>query len=420
MTRAVLAAATAALVIASARPAPASPLDLFGFGGRSPGMAATGVATSDDFDSVYLNPAGLAEAGRKRLTFGFLYGDFALEMGERDTGTEPAVGVLIGGALPIPLGGALRDRVVFGLGLYVPTETINRARQPLPGVPIFSLLETRSHVVALQTGAGVRLADGWSAGASVLALAALDGGIDVSTDAAGRFTTTSQQQLIARFTPILGLRRSAGRLRLGLTFRGTSRSDYDIEVTNDLQDELPLTIPTLRIAGTAQYDPLTVAAEATWGFTPALDATVHLSYQRWSAFPAPTVTPVESAPPVEDPGFHDIVVPRTSIEWRARHGSTRIAARGGYAFHLSPAPEMDGRQSLLDNHRHVLAAGLGLSWPGAYAPLHLDLWMQGHLLAPRRHTKDVDLFTEGEQIPFYTLDTGGHILVGGLTLGVDI
>lgn len=410
----------AALVAMSATTASASPLDLFGFGGRSPGMAATGVASSDDFDSVYVNPAGLSEAAGKRLSFGFLYGDFALELGEADTGTEPATGLVIGGVLPIPLGGALRDRVTLGLGFYIPTEAINRARQPLPGEPVFTLLETRSHVVALQTGVGVRLPDGWSAGASVLALAELAGGIDVSTDAAGRFTTTSQQQLVANYTPILGVRRVAGRLRLGLAFRGTSRSAYDIQVTNDLEDELPLTIPVLRIAGTSQYDPLTVAAEATWAFTPSLAATWHLSYQRWSAFPPPTMTPVESAAPMDSPGFSDIVVPRTSIEWRGRRGHTGIAARGGYAFHLSPAPEMNGRASLIDNHRHVLAAGLGLAWPGAYAPLHLDLWIQGHLLAPRRHTKDVDLFEAGERIPFYTLESGGHIIVGGLTFGVEI
>ena len=60
-------------ILLSASTATASPLDLFGFGGRSPGMAGTGVALSTGYDSVYLNPAGLADVCCKRLTLGAGY-----------------------------------------------------------------------------------------------------------------------------------------------------------------------------------------------------------------------------------------------------------------------------------------------------------------------------------------------------------
>jgi hypothetical protein len=62
---------------------------------------------------------------------------------------------------------------------------------------------------------------------------------------------------------------------------------------------------------------------------------------------------------------------------------------------------------LLDNHRNVLAAGLGFR----VAPLTIDLWTQLHLLVDRHHDRP-----EGEA----DLDTGGTILVGGLMMGIDL
>src|SRR4051794_4639879 len=96
----------AAIVALGAR-AGASPLQMFGFGGRSPGLGATGVASADDFDCVYLNPAGLAEVPRKRFSVGTLLGAFDLRGVDRTV--DPAIGVEFGGALPMPLGGALKD-----------------------------------------------------------------------------------------------------------------------------------------------------------------------------------------------------------------------------------------------------------------------------------------------------------------------
>jgi len=406
---------------ALASPARASPLDLFGFGGRSPAMAGTGVAFADDYDAVYLNPAGLADARRKRATIGAVYGDFTLALDGRDTGTEAATGLVFGGVVPMPLGGPLRDRVGLGIGFYVPTQTLNRARHPFPGQPVYVLLESRAHVVAVQVAAGVRIAPRWSVGAGVIALAALRGGIDVTTDASGRFTTFSQQRMVSRFAPIVGARwRQSPRLAVAATVRGASRSDYDIRVTSDLGDAIPVMLPRLRIAGTAQYDPLTAAVEGTWRASSAVALTAQLAYQRWSAFPPPTLTVVASRPPARDPGFHDTAVPRAGAEWTiplAR--ASLLAARAGYAFLWSPAPEMRGEESLLDNHRHLVSLGVGVSREGT-VPLSVDLWLQAHLLMPRRHVKDAGLFGPGEDIPFDVIETRGHILVGGLTVGVGL
>jgi long-chain fatty acid transport protein len=404
--------AVALLLLCAARPAAASPLELFGFGGRSPGMAGAGVASTEGYDATFLNPGGLGLVRQKRATLGVMAGDFALSLDGADTGTEAASGLVIGGALPIPLGGAARDRVGLGFGFHIPTVAINRVRAPFPGDPGFALLESRSHVIGLQVAVGVRVAERWSVGAGVNALAVLRGGIAVTTDGSGRFTTQSEQRLLTRFAPLAGARFAwRDDVDLGVVARAPSRSDYDIVVTSDLSDVLPLDLPLIRIAGAAQYDPLTVALEAAWRLRPGLTLTGHLAWAHWSGFPLPTQNAVTGNAPQEEPGFHDTPVPRLAVEYGRAALGGQLTARGGYAFMRSPAPEQRGRQSLLDNHRHVVAGGLGLAWPGRTVPLHLDAWLQLHALQPRTHTKDMSL---------EVIETGGHIVVGGLTVGVDL
>jgi long-chain fatty acid transport protein len=395
----------ALLLLLFAPVAQASTLEMFGFGGRSPALGATGVATAEDFDCVYLNPAGLADLRRKRLSLGTLVGAFDLNGVDRDV--DPALGVVIGGALPIPLGGAMRGRVGLGLGFYVPTTVLNRARAPMPGDPFFALLESRSQVVGIQVAAGARVSERLSLGVGLLALAALRGAIHVSTDAAGRFTTTSEQQLVSHFTPIAGARwRVSPALGLGLTFRGVSQSAYDIRVTNELGEAIPVTLPELRLAGVSQYDPMMLAAEAALRRGRLLIAG-QLAWERWSAYPLPTENPVESMPPQEPARFEDTLVPRVGVEWHA--APWRL--RGGAFYAHSPAPEMRGMQALLDNHRIALSAGAGLDLPRARVrvPIHVDLWFQAHALLPRDHER-----------PAGRLHTSGVLLVGGLVLGVDL
>ena len=417
--------AALALIVAHVLASPtvqASPLDLFGFGGRSPAMAGTGGATTTGYDAVYLNPAGLADTTGKHITVGTMGGEMFLYRDDARTDTDAISGLIIGGALALPLGGRLRDRVGVGLGFHVPFTAINRARQPLPGVPVHALLENRTHVVAAQGAVGVELTERWRVGLGVLALAELSGTIDVTADGVGRFATVSEQQLVTRLAPILGVRYLAPerRLKVGLTIRGVSRSDYDILVTNDLGSALPLTIPTVRIAGVSQYDPFTVAVEGAWAWRPDLELSAQLAYQRWSAYPAPTANPIEIRPPNPSPGFHDIAVPRLAAEWRVQRGVTRLAARLGYAFLWSPAPEMDGQQSLLDNHRNVITAGFGIAWPETQLPFAIDGWVQAHHLVPRTHTKDPSQFDPDDPPPFDSLRARGAVLVAGLTVGVSL
>lgn len=409
----------AALVCAA--PAAASPLELYGSGGRTPALGGAGVATTAGFDSVYTNPAGLGDVTRRRLTLGAMGGHLALSAGGAPVDTEDTGGLLFGGVVPLQLGGAWRDRLVLGVGVHTPRKALARVDVPLPGQPYFALLETRSDIVGVQVALGARLGDRWRVGGGVLALAALRGRIFVDVDGAGEFTSTSEQRLTAQYAPIVGARygNPGDRWRAGLVVRGPSRSDYEIEVTNDVGDALPLSLPALRLAGAAQYDPAALAGEVAVRVLPPLTVSAHLTAQRWSAYPAPTEAPVMSAPPLDPPEFRDTVTPRLAAELDLDRGLTDVALRAGYAFVMTPAPEARGTQTLLDNHRHVLAAGVGLGWTRSTWPVQLDLWGQLHQLASRTHTKDPERFPDGAP-PFDRLETGGRVWVGGVTVGVDL
>lgn len=406
-----------AVTLASTGAAEASPLELFGFGGRSPALAGGGVAIAAGYESVYLNPAGLAGVERKRLTLGTAAAHFALEIDDRDAGIDDTTAVLIGGALPIRLGGALADRVVLGLGFHIPNRALVRVDRPVIGEPTFALLDNRAEAIGINVALGVELDERWSVGAGFLTLAQLRGRITVSEDAAGAFITKSDQKLITHFAPVAGARYAASdSLQLGLTARGPSRSDYEIEVDTDVTS-IPLSLPELAIAGNAQYDPAMVALGAAFRPRPSLVLLGELEYRRWSGFPRPTENPVvgDTAPPA--PEFSDTVVPRLAVEALLHRGSVDVTGRAGYAFHLSPAPEMSGQLTLLDNHRHAGSLGLGIELHGS-VPLAIDVWTQVHVLHSRTHDKDPAAF-DGDP-PFSRIRSGGSVATGGLTVGVDL
>jgi len=408
-------------VFALAAPVAASPLRLFGFGGKSPATVGTGAASVDDYESTFLNPAGLAHT-RKRLTIGGLVGTFSLELDDDKVDTDLANGTVFGLAVPLAFGGALKDRVGFALGLYIPNNTLNKVSSPFPGEPSFTLLENTAHVIAVQIATGVKINDRWSVGAGTRILAALRGLIDVRGDPAGRFITRSEQQMILHFAPVVGARFvQSDTVAWGVNITGESRSRYDVTVKSDLGDAIPVQLPQLLMAGTPQYDPLAVVVEAGWRAKPSLRLTGHLAYERWSQLPLPTIDPVVGHEAVQEPpDYRDTVVPKVAVEWGKRTGDTQWDLRGGYAFHFTPAPEATGQQSLLDNHRHVLAYGMGVSWPGTKLPIRVDAWVQVHVLQPRSHTKDAAAFDAEHPPPFDTIDTKGWILAGGLATGVDL
>ena len=438
---AALAGAALAGLGASARPAAASPEDVFGYGARSAAMGATGAAVSEGYEAVYGNPALLSTARERRLTLGMIgaifdlsagadrAGGSASHAGDRRLSYDPLRGGLIGATLPVPFGGALADRVVIGLGFFTPFDLIVRGRILYPETPQF-LLADRVQSIAVQASLGLDVGHGIRVGGGFAALAALSGSVLVATDASGQVGTVVEDTLVASYGPILGASYDFGAYRIGATFRGELVGRFNVVI--EVKDLGQLTVPPLNISGVAQYDPLQAALEVArveGDWTLSLGAT----YKRWSAYPGPaeaTVRCPETDPETgepwsgacdplvpEDPGYSDTVVPRVGVEraFAPRAGVT-MKLRGGAFFEPSPAPAQTGTSNLYDNHRAALTLGYGLSLGPPFPRISLDLFAQLQLLLPRTHEKDASVPPDNAGAP--SVETRGLIVAGGTTIGV--
>ena len=382
---------------------------MFGFGGRSPALGGTGVADPSGYDSSYLNPAGFAHLHGKQLNVGMLFGDFTLKGLNRPV--EDAVGVEVGLAVPMPLRGWLKDRVGFGVGVYMPTDVVNRVRAPQPGVPYYTLLESRAQTIGINVGVGLKVSSAWSIGVGIMSMGALKGTLDIRRDPAGRPSAITEAGLVTDIAPLVGIHyKQNNSLRFGITTRTESAASYDIDVETSLGDDVPLVLPTITLAGIAQYVPLTVATELAWRPAPSLQIAGQIAWERWSAFPIPSEDPIAIAPRGVSPDFRDTVVPRVGIEWAPKLGdSTTAALRIGYAFAMTPAKQATPMRAFVDNNRHVATGGLGVSALKAPVPFTIDAWFQFHGLPARHH-----------QLGTRSLRSSGWILVGGLVLGVEL
>jgi len=397
------AAAIAGFAIAAALggAASASEPDLFGMGARSGAMAGTGAADAEGYDAAFSNPAGLVGPTRRRLTVGYVLARYHLALENQHKHVDQTDGIVLGADLPLPFGGVLKDRLAIGFAFYLPVGVINRVQDGFPTDPRLALLNDRTQVVSVLVGAGARVHRRVTVGAGVLALAALVGQIAIRPDASGHITTVAEEQLVVSYAPVIGVRVDVARwLKVGAVFRGESKSGYDIEVKNSLGASLPIQVPTLHIAGTAQFDPMQASLEAA--FRPrgwlALDG--GLTWKHWSAYSNPVENATPGAPPQSPPNYADTVVPRIAGEATLERGAFRLRGRLGYFFEWSPAPQGPTRV-LLDANRHVLTFGGGVEWTGRLTTLQLDAFGQWHHL-------------DGNPL------AAGDFGVFGFTIGVDL
>lgn len=368
--------------LAGAR-AEASPQDLFAYGARPVSMGGTGAAYADDFSAVHANPAGLSRLRERSLTLGYAGTAFWLDLGGRPFSADTGSATMIGLGLPIPFGGALRDRVAVGLGFFTPTNVIVRGRIVRATTPQFVVLPDRVQTVALQLGIGVALPGGFRVGGGVMAMAGLAGAVLVAADASGRSSSRIDNQLTATYAPVLGAQWERGEWRVGATFRGALVATFLVSIE---ARDLGINLPVFNISGVAQYDPAQVQVEAAWqrgGWTAALGVTG----KRWSTYPGPSSATTDNSPPPPPPEFSDTLVPRLGVEHRwAWDDGTHVALRGGYFYEPTPAPVATAARALLDNDRHVFAAGLSIGATAAGTRYTVDVFSQTHWLAPREAT----------------------------------
>jgi len=434
LTRSLQAAAVGVLIspiLGASSVAHASPQDLFGYGVRSSAMGMAGPASAEDYEAVFGSPALLAEARKKSLTIGFAFARHALRADTPNGGplslpTDEMKTIYIGAALPLPFGGALQDRVTFGVGFLDPVKFLVRGKILYPERYQYPLVAPRVQSLAVLLGLGVRLWDGVYVGVGYEALAAVVGQILIQTDPTGHVGARSDDQVVAAYAPIASFACDLGQnFRVGATFRGELIGRF---VINIKAQDLGVPLPDFNVAGLAQYDPMQAGVELRWASMGNAAASISDSgwrgvvgvlARRWSKYPGPNEPTVlanpeygTGSPPID---AHDTISPRVGIE-RSIPLTPRagMRLRAGYAYEPTPLPEQKGFENLLDSTRHVFTAGAGLVLDDSF-PIRLDVFAQVHLLESRTNTKDPDTAARtGESY----VKAGGTIWTWGMTTGV--
>lgn len=421
-----LLAALVALV--STREAQASPEDVFGFGPRTMAMGGAGAALGSGFEAVWGNPALLSTSRERELSLGFLGAVFDLRAPQRIS-YHPLAGSFIGAVLPVPFGGALKDRVTLGLGFFTPFDVIVRGRILYPETKEF-LLANRTASVAVQVAMGIDIGHGIRIGGGFAALAALTGSVLVATDASGRIGTVVEDTLVAAYGPLLGLSYERKGYRAGLTFRGELSGRFNVVI--EVRDLGQIVVPPLNISGLAQYDPLQFALEAARIRGP-WQVAAGLTVKRWSAYPGPVEATVrcpdidpDTGEPATEPcgalvpspvNYSDTVVPRVGVERRLDVNSrVQMALRAGYFLEISPAPDQTKVSNLYDNTRSVFGLGYGVEFKPPMPRIRFDVATQVQVLHPRTHTKESSVLPDNPGAP--DVRSSGFVYAGGATIGV--
>jgi len=377
----------AALVLLVAAPARANPVDAFGFGARSPAMGNAATAAANDGSANYFNPSLLALSSDIRLDLGYQYARPQLFVDGQDMDVDSSRGLAAAMVVPGRLGTA---RVAFGGALFVPDGRISRVRTLNSQQPRWQLYDNRPQRLFLAANVAVQLGERFAFGGGIAYMSSTKGSVDLE----GRvgFPDAEDSRLdvaidvdleTIRYGEFGALWRVNDWLDVGVSARTGFHVTLDQKFTIS-GDVGPAGGPVvvedgfLALHTVAQdlYQPLQVTAGLAARLREAWLVTFDAAFHRWSTFENPaahitidydlgdfnTLVNIPDAPPLADPNFHDIVIPRLGVEWTAASGPRRTwELRAGYAYEPSPVPEQVGETNFIDSDKHTVSLGAGLT-----------------------------------------------------------
>jgi len=419
--------AAVATLLAGLSASPAARADtpsLFGFGARAAGLARAGVA-SDDAGAAARENAALATTPGLRVRLGYGYGALGLKIDGQDAGVPHASGVDLAAQYGLNAGRGVA--VGLALALHLPDHYLAKvAFRPAtePQFPLYEAPLQRTSfdmVVAFAYGV-LSVGGGVSAGLSV-------GGAGTSftlaQDAHGTHADGAVDVALPyRLAPIVGVRADLGRFALGASFRGAMGLDLRLDnaAIVDLQGNPLNGTTSVRVSGTAGYDPAVVTLGTRMKAFGGLAVLASLEYAMYSKAPPPVAdvvidvhlgtTPGLRQVTFPAPRLRDTLAPRIGIELRRPDAeSWRWAARIGYAMQPSPIPRQSGLTSYADSTRHQIAFGAGYRFGQlGGVDFSADAAAQVHLFASRSEDKD------NPALPYAHFDVSGRIVYGAVTL----
>ncbi|MBI4209639.1 MAG: outer membrane protein transport protein [Deltaproteobacteria bacterium] len=415
-----------------------------GFGPRSTALAGAVEASPEDASTLWYNPAGANHFSEVTLSASYLYLTADLEFNGASVDTENLRGIQ--GALAFPFH-FLGRKWTVGVGAFIPDQTLSRVRILPVTEPRFVIYHTDFHQVSVFPAFSVDVTRYLALGITVGLLATNEGeGQFIEADieeqrADVAFDLESQNQA----APALGLLFEMAKLddslpdvRIGFLYRESLSVTF--AVPGDINIQSTTTDPDTGEQTTQSFFNADSLTEASIFWVPrevALGAAYPWSdrwlllgglvWRQWSEFPNQALQGVDNVslfggtsgetnlPPFVDPNFSDTLNPKLGVEYIGVDGpKAKIALRGGYAFHPSPAPDPTSAElNYLDNDKHIFSLGAGFTFENfsqtILHPLSFDLFAQ-YVYLPSR----VALKEENDPIGDYDYD--GQTFAGGAGL----
>ena len=438
MSRARLCAAMVIAIALGAANARANPIDAFGYGSRAAAMGGAATAASEDSSANYYNPAGLVHGHDLRIDIGYRYAEPILRMNGRDIGVDASRGFLIGLVAPGHIG---PFRFAFGASLWLPDQRLTRVRSLPFDQPRFVMFDNRPQRLYLAANLAIQIIPGLYIGGGLTFMSRtagqlfLKGSVAVSDPDASSLVSKIDVDLQAVRYPQAGiLWEPTPWLSIGASYRHSFvlKLDQQFRIDGNIGNPgLPPVVENGYLAvhsvSMDLFQPWQLTGGAALRLKRTILVTFDVTFARWSEFPVPAANltlgldigvyndKVNLPPPRSYPssGFHDIVIPRAGIEWRAwQWPKMAIDLRGGYSYEPTPVPEQVGESSFADSDKHTFAVGAGLELTNVTSILPRPLAIDAHFAAtylPPRFNHKID-----------PLDPVGDFVADGVIVQIGI
>ncbi|MDB4969163.1 MAG: long-chain fatty acid transport protein [Myxococcales bacterium] len=349
-------------------------------------MGGAATAASEDSSANYYNPAGLVHGRDLRIDIGYRYAQPILRMNGRDVGVDASRGFQIGIVAPGSIG---PFRFAFGASLWLPDQRLTRVRSLPFDQPRFVLFDNRTQRLYMAANIAIQIVPGLYVGGGLTFMSRtagqlfLKGDVAVSDPDASSLVSRIDVDLVAVRYPQLGvLWEPTPWLSIGVTYRHSFvlSLDQQFRIDGNIGNPgLPPVVESGYFAARSQsldlFQPWQLTAGGALKLKRTILLTFDLTFARWSEFPIPASNltlgldigayndrvMLPGARSYAESGFHDIVIPRAGVEWRAwERPKMAVDVRGGYSYEPTPVPEQIGESSFADSDKHSFSVGAGL------------------------------------------------------------